>query len=70
MKILIKPSSRAWEKMAGLAFGFLLQKGQILRYDQQLGALRLSDMTINHWFLIVPLVVGGIVLFRWFERKG
>lgn len=166
--------------ITGLAFGFLLQKGQVLRYDRQLGALRLMDMTIvkfmlstiltamvgiyllkdlglielsikstilggniiggllfglgwgmlgycpgtsmgalgegrwdavwgilgmllgaalyaeafpvmkktvltwgnfgkitlpevlgiNHWFLIVPLVVGGFLLFRWFERKG
>ncbi|MHB1351284.1 MAG: YeeE/YedE family protein [Desulfobulbus sp.] len=166
--------------ITGLAFGFLLQKGQVLRYDRQLGALRLQDMTIvkfmlstiltamvgiyllkdlglielsikstilggniiggllfglgwgmlgycpgtsmgalgegrwdavwgilgmllgaalyaeafpvmkktvltwgnfgkitlpevlgiNHWFLIVPLAVGGVLLFRWFERKG
>lgn len=166
--------------ITGLAFGFLLQKAQVLRYDRQLGALRLLDMTIvkfmvttvlvamvgtyllldlglvklsikttvlggniiggllfglgwgmlgycpgtsmgalgegrwdaiwgiggmlvgaalyaeafpvmnktvlawgnfgkitlpgvlgvNHWILIVPLVAGGIILFRWFERKG
>ena len=166
--------------ITGLAFGCLLQKGQVLRYDRQLGALRLKDMTIvkfmlstiltamvgidllkdlgliqvsikstiprgniirsplvslgggmlgycpgtsmgalgegrwdavwgilgmllgaalyaeafpvmkktvltwgnfgkitlpevlgiNHWFLIVPLAVGGVLLFRWFERKG
>lgn len=166
--------------ITGLAFGFLLQRAQVLRYDRQLGALRLLDMTIvkfmattvlvamvgtyllldlglvklsikttvlggniiggllfglgwgmlgycpgtsmgalgegrwdaiwgicgmlvgaalyaeafpvmnktvlawgnfgkitlpgvlgvNHWILIVPLVAGGIFLFRWFERKG
>lgn len=25
---------------------------------------------LNHWIIIVVLVVGGLALFRWFEKKG
>ncbi|MBW2466677.1 MAG: YeeE/YedE family protein, partial [Deltaproteobacteria bacterium] len=25
---------------------------------------------INHWFIIPVLITGGILLFRWFEKKG
>jgi len=25
---------------------------------------------INHWFIIPVFVIGGLVLFRWFEKKG
>ncbi|HAR46201.1 MAG TPA: YeeE/YedE family protein, partial [Nitrospiraceae bacterium] len=32
--------------ITGILFGFLLQKGRVLRYDKQLGALRLTDLTI------------------------
>ena len=28
--------------ITGVIFGFLLQKGQVLRYDKQVGALRFS----------------------------
>ncbi|MCX5718912.1 MAG: YeeE/YedE family protein, partial [Nitrospirae bacterium] len=26
-------------------------------------------MSINHWFIIPVFVIGGLVLFRWFEKK-
>lgn len=42
--------------ITGLAFGFLLQKGTVLRYDRQLGALRLLDMTIIKFMLTTVLV--------------
>ncbi|HBI14120.1 MAG TPA: YeeE/YedE family protein [Desulfobulbaceae bacterium] len=42
--------------ITGLAFGFLLQKGQVLRYDRQLGALRLLDMTIVKFMFTTVLV--------------
>jgi uncharacterized membrane protein YedE/YeeE len=32
--------------ITGMLFGFLLQKGRVLRFDKQLGALRLIDLTI------------------------
>lgn len=40
----------------GILFGFLLQRGQVLRYDKQLGALRLRDMTIVKFMLTSVLV--------------
>ena len=38
--------------VTGLLFGFLLQKGRVLRYDKQLGALRLgSAFTVSTYVL-------------------
>jgi uncharacterized membrane protein YedE/YeeE len=50
--------------VTGILFGFLLQKGQVLRYDKQLGALRLMDMTIVKFMLssIVVAMVGVYLL--------
>ncbi|MGQ9920898.1 MAG: DUF6691 family protein [Desulfobacca sp.] len=42
--------------ITGILFGFLLQKGRVLRYDKQLGALRLQDMTIIKFMLTHILV--------------
>ena len=41
----------------GIIFGFLLQKGRVLRYDKQVGALLLKDMTIFK-FMLSAIVVG------------
>jgi hypothetical protein len=51
--------------ITGIIFGFLLQKAQVLRYDKQLGALRLIDMTIVK-FMLSAIVVGsiGVYLFK------
>jgi len=51
--------------ITGIIFGFLLQKAQVLRYDKQLGALRVIDMTIVK-FMLSAIVVGsiGIYLFK------
>ncbi|WP_022662029.1 DUF6691 family protein [Paucidesulfovibrio longus] len=40
----------------GILFGILLQKARVLRYDKQLGALRLKDMTIVKYMLSAILV--------------
>jgi hypothetical protein len=51
--------------VTGVLFGFLLQKARVLRYDKQLGALRLQDMTIVKFmfsFVLVGMV--GIYLLR------
>jgi uncharacterized membrane protein YedE/YeeE len=40
----------------GICFGFFLQRGQVLRYEKQLGALRLMDMTIVKFMLSSILV--------------
>lgn len=42
--------------ITGIVFGFLLQKARVLRYDKQLGALRLKDMTIVKFMLSTVLV--------------
>ncbi|HDR16450.1 MAG TPA: YeeE/YedE family protein [Desulfobacteraceae bacterium] len=51
--------------VTGILFGFLLQKGQVLRYDKQLGALRLIDFTIVK-FMFSAILVGmvGIYLLK------
>ena len=43
--------------VTGIFFGFLLQKGRVLRYDKQVGALLLKDMTIFK-FMLSATVVG------------
>jgi hypothetical protein len=48
--------------VTGIAFGFLLQKGRVLRYDRQLGALRLQDMTIIK-FMLSSVLVGMIGVY-------
>jgi len=51
--------------VTGILFGFLLQKGRVLRYDKQLGALRLRDMTIIK-FMLSSIMVGmvGVYLLK------
>lgn len=48
--------------LTGLAFGFLLQKGRVLRYEKQLGALRLIDMTIFK-FMLSAILTGMVGLY-------
>jgi hypothetical protein len=48
--------------ITGVLFGFLLQKGRVLRYDKQLGALRLLDMTIVK-FMLSTVLVGMIGVY-------
>jgi uncharacterized membrane protein YedE/YeeE len=51
--------------ITGIIFGFLLQKAQVLRYDKQVGALRLLDMTILKFMLSAIVVAAiGIYLFK------
>jgi len=42
--------------ITGIIFGFLLQKGRVIRYDKQVGALLLKDMTIVKFMLTSILV--------------
>ncbi|MBM4284426.1 MAG: YeeE/YedE family protein [Deltaproteobacteria bacterium] len=50
--------------ITGVLFGFLLQKGRVLRYDKQLGALRLLDLTIVKFMLssVVVAMIGVYLL--------
>lgn len=49
----------------GNSIWFLLQKGEVLRYDKQIGALRLQDMTIVKFMLshIAVAMVGVYFLY-------
>lgn len=42
--------------ITGIIFGFLLQKGRVIRYDKQIGAMLLKDMTIVKFMLSTILV--------------
>ena len=51
--------------ITGIFFGFFLQRGQVVRYEKQLGALRLMDMTIVKFMLSSILVaMVGVYLLR------
>jgi uncharacterized protein len=49
--------------ITGIAFGFLLQRGRVLRYEKQVGAMLFKDMTIFK-FMLSAIIVGmfGILL--------
>jgi len=51
-----------WGLVTGVLFGFLLQKARVLRYDKQLGALRLIDMTIVK-FMLTTVLVGMVGIY-------
>jgi hypothetical protein len=48
--------------ITGVLFGFFLQKGRVIRYDKQLGALRLQDMTIVK-FMVTSVLVGMVGVY-------
>jgi len=48
--------------ITGILFGFFLQRGKVLRYDQQIGALRLMDMTIVK-FMLTAVFVGTVGIY-------
>lgn len=48
--------------ITGILFGFFLQKARVLRYDKQLGALRLMDMTIVK-FMLSSILVGMVGVY-------
>jgi hypothetical protein len=51
--------------VTGIIFGFLLQKARVIRYDKQIGALRLIDMTIVKFMMSSILVaMVGVYLLR------
>jgi len=53
-----------WGLITGIFFGFLLQKGQVLRYDKQIGMLRFKDFTVLKMMLSAILIgMVGVYLF-------
>lgn len=62
-------STDQWLGLAtGVLFGFFLQKGRVLRFDKQVGAMLLKDMTIFK-FMLSAIIVGmvGITLLSQVE---
>ncbi len=58
-------NTEQWLGLAtGVVFGFLLQKGRVLRFEKQVGAMLLKDMTIFKFMLSAILVgmVGILIL--------
>ena len=45
--------------ITGVLFGFLLQKGRVLRFEKQVGAMLLKDMTIFK-FMLSAILVGMV----------
>lgn len=45
--------------VTGIAFGFLLQKGRVLRFEKQVAAMLLQDMTILK-FMLSAIAVGMV----------
>ncbi|MBU2222332.1 MAG: YeeE/YedE family protein, partial [Candidatus Omnitrophica bacterium] len=45
--------------ITGIVFGILLQRSRVIRYDKQLGALLLKDMTIVKFML--SMVLTGVI---------
>lgn len=54
--------------ITGLLFGFPLQKGRVLRFDKQVGAMLLKDMTIFKFMLSAILV--GMVGIQFLTSAG
>lgn len=51
--------------ITGFIFGFLLQKGRVIRYDKQIAALRLLDMTIvKFMFTSILVAMVGVYLLK------
>ena len=48
--------------ITGILFGIFLQKAHVIRYDKQLGALRLMDMTIVK-FMLSTILVGMVRVY-------
>lgn len=48
--------------ITGLLFGFLLQKGEVLRFERQLGFMLLKDMTIIK-FMMSAVLVGMVGIY-------
>jgi len=55
-------SSQVLGLVTGFLFGFLLQKGRVLRFDKQVGAMRLKDMTILK-FMLSAILVGLVGIY-------
>ncbi|MBN1593273.1 MAG: YeeE/YedE family protein [Candidatus Coatesbacteria bacterium] len=54
-----------WGIIAGLLAGFLMQRSRVIRYDKQVGAMRLADMTIIKFMLTAAITASvGIYMLH------
>lgn len=49
--------------VTGIVFGILLQSSEVIRYDRQVGAIRLIDMTIVK-FMLSAIIVGMVGIYQ------
>ena len=54
--------------VTGILFGFLLQRGRVLRFEKQIGALLLRDMTIVK-FMMSAILVGMVGLYILYDLE-
>ncbi|MDY0191216.1 MAG: YeeE/YedE thiosulfate transporter family protein [Desulfuromonas sp.] len=52
--------------VTGIVFGFLLQKGQVLRFEKQIGFMLLRDMTIIK-FMVTAVLVGMVGIYTSYQ---
>lgn len=52
--------------ITGIILGFLFQKSRVIRYDKQLGVLRLTDMTIIK-FMLSAILVGMVGIYLLYD---
>lgn len=48
--------------ITGILFGFIMQRARVIRYDKQIGALLLQDMTIVK-FMFTAILVGMVGIY-------
>jgi uncharacterized membrane protein YedE/YeeE len=48
--------------VTGIIFGFFMQRARVIRYDRQVGALRLMDMTILK-FMLSAIIVASVGIY-------
>lgn len=49
--------------VTGILFGILMQRSEVIRYDRQVGAVRLVDMTIIR-FMLSAILVGTVGIYQ------
>lgn len=49
--------------ITGIIFGILMQRSEVIRYDRQVGAVRLIDMTIIK-FMLSAILVGTVGIYQ------
>ena len=58
-------SNLAYGLITGILFGFIMQRGRVIRYDKQIGALLLKDKTILKFMLShIAVAMVGIYLLN------